>query len=256
MAPEKKITAELCMTVYHSGLWKGGIYKEKEKRKVASYQCFIVSFIIRTAWIVTTFGEMLSPKHASENGQVTGDCLLVRTDIGMHGVRVPAPGLHLWPPDCQGRMCTWAPGAVPSHLYSLPSTDPCRLLQLHIQSHPPTQSYLLLFCSNAEWNQVLKPHKLLVALWSVWTGVPNCITYNSGRDQKIAQNIACLLSLLKLSRDHSKTGSHTSMWERFPYFQLLAGLYKTRVQALLWLQNFCIQVCQRLKQSKQERGEK
>lgn len=129
--------------------------------------------------------------------------------------------------DMGSRCCS-----LPFHLYSLPSTDPCRLLQLYIQSHPPTQSTCFHF--NIEWNQVLKPQKLPVALWSVWTGMPNYITYNSGRDQKTAQNITCLLSLLKLSWDHNRTVSHIRMWKRFPYFQLLAGPYKTRVQALLW----------------------
>lgn len=104
-----------------------------------------------------------------------------------------------------------------------------------LYSKPSSNSiYLFSLCSNIERNQVLKPHKLLVALWSLQTGMPNYITYDSGRDQKTAQKI-CLLSLLKLSRDHNKTGSHTRTWERFPYFQLLAGLYKKRVQVLLWL---------------------
>lgn len=189
------------MTVYHSGLQKGGVHRKQRKKKVANYQSFIEASIAHTTGTVTTFGEMLSPKHPSVSGQVQRGLTAWEQARYQHaqGKGLSSMTKRGATRSCQGRKRTQTPGVLPSHLLSLPSPDPFRSFR-PIHSPPPTHFCFLFLCSNVERKQVSKPQELLVVLWSAQTGKPKCITYNSGKIKKSPQNV-----------DYLFQGSHSAL---------------------------------------------
>lgn len=142
----KKITAVLGMAVYHSGLQKGGVHRKKGKKKVSSYQSFIVASITHTTRTVTMFGEMFSPEQPSVSGQVQRGLTACQQARYQHAQgeglssRTKCGATCSW----QGRTWTWTPGALPSHPLSFASPDPFRSFR-HIHSPPPTHFYFFFF---------------------------------------------------------------------------------------------------------------
>ena len=153
------------MTVYHSGLQKGGVHRKKGKKKVTSYQSFIAASITHATGTVTTFGEMLSPKHPSVSGQVqrglTADCC--QQARYQHAQSEGLTSRTKGGPTCswQGRTWTQTPGALPSCPLSFPSPNPLNSFR-HIYSPPPI--HFIFFFSVLMWKQVSKPQESLVVL--------------------------------------------------------------------------------------------